>query len=98
MRFFLLPLWISLVPLGAKAQDFVSDIEDINRNLSLQEIDHYVQEKDPEGLPGDYITSIIPKEISLVCPDEEEEQKEVRYEVILVAEGGSDGSVVEEVP
>jgi hypothetical protein len=88
---FLLCFPIIFLTGAAQAQDFVKDLEKVTKHVSQNQIEEYVVSPKPEGLSGSFIQNLIkrPSQVSEVQCEDEEEEKNTRYEVIVVAEGNS---------
>ena len=82
------------------AQSLVSDLEKINQDMGQTQVDEYLKSPSKDGVPGSVLTTLLPtKDIDPknVCSDDEEkESKNIRYEVILVAEANSQKTSSEE--
>jgi hypothetical protein len=90
-----------MIPLTSWSQDFVKDIEALNQKVSQDEIDRFVNpgpEKKEKTIPGDFISSMLPKRTTLSEICDETESKKTHYEVVLVAEANSKNSSTEILP
>lgn len=89
-----------MLPLTVSAQNFLEDINNVNLNLSQNQVDEYLKNPGKEGLPGPFLSSLVPKsgiDPATLC-EEDGESKKTHYEVILVAEGNTKVSELEILP
>lgn len=73
------------------SQVFTEDIAQINHFLSENEVDNFAKKPTPEGLPGDYLSSLVAQKYLdpyLNCEDDpfKYRPEKVRYEVLAVTE------------
>lgn len=98
MRLILLLLFTA--PASLLAQTFTEDVDKLNQQISAGEIDHFLKEPSKEGVPGAYLTSLVPTsklDLATVC-EEEEKKDETVFEVVLVGQYSSEQSSIDELP
>lgn len=93
-------LMLATLSFPVLAQDFLTQIQEVNQQVGQNEVDKYLKKPGKEGLPGPFIESLLPSSTAPageVC-DEKVEPKKTHYEVILVAEQGTDKGSFEILP